>query len=172
MAGNLESNWENLFIFYANLSPVYVCSSLLTILALFFTWWFSTNIAKGHKDNEGRLKSSMRTQEFYRASIGSSENNMSQRRKVPTNIQDAPTQLTSDKVSDTSMMKHIKTIRQAEIEKQLTAGLSEQQLINEREMQASQLAAIYKLLKEKEDKFQIRSMDELQEQLRLYKSES
>lgn len=37
-------------------------------------------------------------------------------------------------------------------------------------MQASQLAAIYKLLKEKEDKFQIRSMDELQEQLRLYKS--
>lgn len=53
MAGGISSNWENLFIYYANLSPVYVCSSLFTVLALFFTWWFSTSMSKEEKDGLG-----------------------------------------------------------------------------------------------------------------------
>lgn len=65
---------------------------------------------------------------FLEKSEGSSvKGNVYQKNKVPTDG------LTSAKENDTSMMRHIKTIRQTEIEKQLTAGLSEQQLQDERE---------------------------------------
>ena len=35
-----SSNWENLSIYYANLSPVYLISCLFSLLAIFSTWWF------------------------------------------------------------------------------------------------------------------------------------
>lgn len=55
MAG-VATNWENLSIYYANLSPVYLCSTLFTILALFFTWWFSKNVSN-ESDSKVRKKS-------------------------------------------------------------------------------------------------------------------
>ena len=78
--------------------------------------------------------------------------------------------LVAEKLSnDHSIMRHVKSARQSAIEKQLAAGLSKEQLMKEKEVQATQLAAIFELLKEKEDQFHIRSMDELQEQLKLYR---
>lgn len=75
----------------------------------------------------------MKTQEgFSRTSAGlSTEEDLSHRKRIPINMQEAPNPF-ADKINDTSMMTHIKTIRQTEIEKQLTAGLSEQQLLDER----------------------------------------
>lgn len=38
--------------------------------------------------------------------------------------------------------------------------------------EAQQLAAIYQLLQEQEDKFQVNSMEELEDQMKLYRAEN
>ncbi|XP_049959359.1 uncharacterized protein LOC126475495 [Schistocerca serialis cubense] len=72
-------------------------------------------------------------------------------------------------VSKSGLLKKIKLARQEAIEQELAAGLTDQQLQQEKETEQAQLAAIFKLLQEQEEKFQVSSMEELQEQLKLYR---
>lgn len=166
-----SKNWENLYTFYLHLSPVYVCSSLFTCLALFWTWWSCQKTSCENssdfqdKPQDKTVKSSRNTNKLYFTStekcIAANEDDSDYESEQVAGI---------EALGEPSMMKHLKSARQMVIEKKLTAGLSKEQLQKEKETQASQLEAIYKLLKQKEEQFNIRSMDELQEQLKLYKS--
>ncbi|PNF32548.1 hypothetical protein B7P43_G02420 [Cryptotermes secundus] len=68
-----------------------------------------------------------------------------------------------------SILSQIKISRQKAIAEQLSAGLTEEQLQQEKETERKQLEAIFQLLKEQEDKFHVNSMEELEDQLRLYR---
>ncbi|XP_021932573.1 matrix-remodeling-associated protein 7 isoform X2 [Zootermopsis nevadensis] len=68
-----------------------------------------------------------------------------------------------------SILSQIKMSRQKAIVEQLSAGLTEEQLQQEKETERKQLEAIFQLLKEQEDKFHVNSMEELEDQLRLYR---
>lgn len=172
---DVSCNWENLSIYYTNLSPVYLCCSVFTALTLIFTWWFTSGSLCSHDANPLRKESSLIKENHSRTKTSQklSEDTVSVNPQYEDSTSwDSDTKArlaTAGLLRDHSTIKHIKSARQTAIEKQLTAGLSSEQLEKEREIQVSQLAAIYKLLKEKEDQFQIKSMDELQEQLRLYK---
>ncbi|KAJ1522705.1 hypothetical protein ONE63_001866 [Megalurothrips usitatus] len=169
-----STNWENLSIYYSNLSPVYICSSLFTIAALILTWWASihkTSSAKDADSEESENSSTASKEPLVIPARGKDSKRVQKECCEDDSIKAVAKRLAAEKfVEEHSVMKHIKSARQSAIEKQLSAGLSEEQLLKERETQASQLAAIYKLLKEKEDQFQITSMDELQDQLKLYRA--
>lgn len=68
-----------------------------------------------------------------------------------------------------SILSQIKMSRQKAIAEQLSAGLTEEQLQQEKETERKQLEAIFQLLKEQQDKFHVNSMEELEDQLRLYR---
>ncbi|KAK3909925.1 Matrix-remodeling-associated protein 7 [Frankliniella fusca] len=162
-----SSNWENLCTFYLHLSPIYVCSSLFTCLALFWTWWSSQ---KTSGDNKPSFQATKYQGTTAKSSRHKDKLNFNSSFKYPADDSVNESEEEANECNEKpSVMKHLKSARQQVIEKQLAAGLSKEQLEKEKETQASQLEAIYKLLKEKEDQFNIRSMDELQEQLKLYK---
>ncbi|PSN57641.1 hypothetical protein C0J52_05417 [Blattella germanica] len=69
-----------------------------------------------------------------------------------------------------SIVTQYKMTRQKVIAEQLSAGLTEEQLEEEKETEKKQLEAIFRLLKEQEDKFHVNSMEELESQLRLYRT--
>ncbi|KAJ9582288.1 hypothetical protein L9F63_003417 [Diploptera punctata] len=72
-------------------------------------------------------------------------------------------------IENESIVTHYKKFRQKAIAEQLSAGLTPEQLEEEKEMEKKQLEAILQLLKEQEDKFHVNSMEELEDQLRLYR---
>lgn len=85
-------------------------------------------------------------------------NHNNQQAKDPMEIKDSE-----------SILSRIKLSRQKAIAEQLSAGLTEEQLQQEKETERKQLEAIFQLLKEQQDKFHVNSMEELEDQLRLYR---
>ncbi|XP_039283676.1 matrix-remodeling-associated protein 7-like isoform X2 [Nilaparvata lugens] len=77
-----------------------------------------------------------------------------------------------DKDSNIEVRKEIfsqlKAVRQP-IVQQISSGLTEDQLKEEREAEAQQLAEIFQLLQNQEDKFNVSSMEELEDQMKLYR---
>lgn len=132
------SSWiDNFVVYYDNLSMYYVVSVVMSFVALYLAWWYSSYTQGTDVTSEHAL---------------SSENNPY-----------------DDGVSKSGLLKKIKLARQEAIEQELAAGLTDQQLQQERETEQAQLAAIFKLLQQQEEKFQVSSMEELQEQLKLYR---
>nr|CAD7393981.1 unnamed protein product [Timema cristinae] len=72
-------------------------------------------------------------------------------------------------VGESGILTQLKIARQEAIVQQLSAGMTEEQLEEEKEMEKQQLEAILQLLRQQEEKFQVGSMEELQDQLRLYR---
>lgn len=72
---------------------------------------------------------------------------------------------TTKELTDDSLQTQYKLARQKLVEQELTP----EQRYKEKEAEAQQLAVILKLLQEKSDTFQVASMDELEDQLRLYR---
>jgi CRISPR/Cas system CSM-associated protein Csm2 small subunit len=68
-----------------------------------------------------------------------------------------------------SILSQIKMSRHKAIAEELSSGLTEEQLQQEKETEKKQLEAIFQLLKEQQDKFNVNSMEELKDQLRLYR---
>lgn len=62
----------------------------------------------------------------------------------------------------------IKKVKQDVTTRKICETLSEEQIAEEKQRQRDQLAEIFKLMQEQEEKFGINSMDEIQEQMRLY----
>ncbi|XP_059155522.1 uncharacterized protein LOC131940751 [Physella acuta] len=62
----------------------------------------------------------------------------------------------------------IKRVQQSVATKSIAKNLTEEQLEEERKVQQKQLAEIYKLMQEQQDRFGIGSMEDMQEQMRLY----
>nr|CAD7405665.1 unnamed protein product [Timema poppensis] len=72
-------------------------------------------------------------------------------------------------VGESGILTKLKIARQEAIVQQLSAGMTEEQLEEEKEMEKQQLEAILQLLRQQEEKFQVGSMEELEDQLRLYR---
>ena len=62
----------------------------------------------------------------------------------------------------------IKRVQQKVATKSIAETLTEDQLREEREIQRQQLADIFRLMQEQQDRFGIGTMDDMQEQMRLY----
>ncbi|CAL1527480.1 unnamed protein product [Lymnaea stagnalis] len=62
----------------------------------------------------------------------------------------------------------IKRVQQSVATRTIAKNLTEEQLNEEREVQRKQLAEIFKLMQEQQDRFGIGSMDDMQEQMKLY----
>ncbi|KAI8794702.1 matrix-remodeling-associated protein 7 [Biomphalaria glabrata] len=62
----------------------------------------------------------------------------------------------------------IKRVQQTVATRSIAKRLTEEQLKEEREVQRKQLAEIFRLMQEQQDRFGIGSMDDMQEQMKLY----
>lgn len=62
----------------------------------------------------------------------------------------------------------VKRAQQRSLEKSIETEMSEEQRATEREIQSQQLAAIFKMMKEQEEKFGETTMDEIKDQMKLY----
>ncbi|GFN79848.1 matrix-remodeling-associated protein 7-like [Plakobranchus ocellatus] len=62
----------------------------------------------------------------------------------------------------------IKRVQQKVATKSIAESLTEEQLMEEREIQRRQLADIFRLMQEQQDRFGIGTMDDMQEQMKLY----
>ncbi|RUS82565.1 hypothetical protein EGW08_009695 [Elysia chlorotica] len=62
----------------------------------------------------------------------------------------------------------IKRVQQKVATKSIAKTLTEDQLKEEREIQREQLATIFRLMQEQQDRFGIGTMDDMQEQMKLY----
>ncbi|CAG5126505.1 unnamed protein product [Candidula unifasciata] len=61
-----------------------------------------------------------------------------------------------------------KRVQQSVATKTIEKSLTEQQLMEEKEIQRKQLAEIFRLMQEQEERFGIGSMDDMKEQMKLY----
>lgn len=125
-------------MYYDNLSVYYICTILLSFLAVFVTWWLLDSDRKHPEDDDNF------------------QNN--QQANDPVEINDSE-----------SILSQIKMSRHKAIAEELSSGLTEEQLQQEKETEKKQLEAIFQLLKEQQDKFNVNSMEELKDQLRLYR---
>ncbi|KDR12664.1 matrix-remodeling-associated protein 7 isoform X1 [Zootermopsis nevadensis] len=133
----MYSSWlSNFRVYCDNLSVYYICTILLSFLAVFLTWWL--------QDTERKYISD-------------------------TNYSNEQANDLLEMSNNESILSQIKMSRQKAIVEQLSAGLTEEQLQQEKETERKQLEAIFQLLKEQEDKFHVNSMEELEDQLRLYR---
>lgn len=62
----------------------------------------------------------------------------------------------------------IKKVKQKVATRKICEGLTKEQLAEERERQREQLSQIFKLMQEQKERFGINSMEEMQDQMRLY----
>lgn len=83
--------------------------------------------------------------------------------------------LDQDKVDVDKVMQYsqhlpgqVKRAQQRSLEKSIETEMSEEQRATEREIQSQQLAAIFKMMKEQEEKFGETTMDEIKDQMKLY----
>lgn len=53
--------------------------------------------------------------------------------------------------------------------KKIEEDMTEEQKANEREIQRQQMEAIFKLMEDQEEKFGVGTMDDMQEQMKLYR---
>lgn len=135
----MYTSWfSNFSVYYDNLSVYYICTILLSFLAVFVTWWLLDSDRKHPEDDDNF------------------QNN--QQANDPVEINDSE-----------SILSQIKMSRHKAIAEELSSGLTEEQLQQEKETEKKQLEAIFQLLKEQQDKFNVNSMEELKDQLRLYR---
>lgn len=75
-----------------------------------------------------------------------------------------------DKVMEYSqhLPGQVKKAQQRSLEKSIETEMSDEQRAAEREIQSQQLAAIFKMMKEQEEKFGETTMDEIKDQMKLY----
>ncbi len=62
----------------------------------------------------------------------------------------------------------VKRVKAKIAQKKLEEEMTEEQKLNEREVQREQLKSIFNLLKEQEDKFGIGSVDQMEQQMKMY----
>ncbi|KAG8295400.1 hypothetical protein J6590_081280 [Homalodisca vitripennis] len=70
---------------------------------------------------------------------------------------------------DDEIISKLKIGRQTLLAEKVAASLTEEQLLEEREVEKQQLEAIFQLLQSQQDKFQVASIEELENQLKLYR---
>ncbi|XP_046660262.1 matrix-remodeling-associated protein 7 [Homalodisca vitripennis] len=151
-----ESLLENLSIYNDSLSVYYLASVFISILSVVFAWWYHKyTIASNGKDKT----------------------------KMTTNCQNVvPQPSVNNEVSDFSegeeqdndhlddeIISKLKIGRQTLLAEKVAASLTEEQLLEEREVEKQQLEAIFQLLQSQQDKFQVASIEELENQLKLYR---
>lgn len=66
------------------------------------------------------------------------------------------------------IQSEIKKVKQGVTTRKICQDMSEDQMAEERQRQRDQLAEIFRLMQEQQDKFGINSMEEMQDQMRLY----
>jgi len=138
-----ESLLENLSIYRDNLSVYYVGSVFITFLSVVLTWWY-------HRYNINKIQAGDENQ-----------SSRSQCKDIP------PPE--SDEVRDAEIVTQLKLSKQSLLAEQVAATLTEDQLKEEREMEQQQLQVIFQLLQSQEDKFQVSSLEELHDQMKLYR---
>lgn len=153
---NEESWLENLSIYNDNLSVYYIGSIVISLVSVLLTWWY-------HRYEKNRRQSlisnsQLSREEDFADNFGEEEQNIT--------FSEEKTNLNESNIHTWSQ---IKAARQSAIVEQLTASLTDEQLQEERKIEAQQLEAIFQLLQNQEDKFHVGSMQELQDQLKLYR---
>ncbi|RZF39641.1 hypothetical protein LSTR_LSTR001162 [Laodelphax striatellus] len=135
---------ENFSIYSENLSVYYIICISLSVLSVVFTWYFHN---------------------FYTISSANRPNqreDMSKDEQRSDSLKDSNTEVRKE------IFSQLKAVRQP-IVQQISSGLTEDQLKEEREAEAQQLAEIFQLLQNQEDKFNVSSMEELEDQMKLYR---
>lgn len=151
-----EQSWlENLSIYNDNLSVYYIGSIIISLVSVLLTWWYH-RYEKNQRQN-ATLHSQLSGDENY-------ADNIHEEQCVTHSEEKA-----SVGESSIHTWSQIKAARHSAIVDQLTASLTDEQLQEERKIEAQQLEAIFKLLQNQEDKFQVGTMQELQDQLKLYR---
>ncbi|XP_022189711.1 matrix-remodeling-associated protein 7 [Nilaparvata lugens] len=137
---------ENFSIYSENLSIYYIICISLSVLSVVFTWYFH-NFYIFQGLNCADQKEDMSTDEGNSDSMKDKDSNIEVRKEI---------------------FSQLKAVRQP-IVQQISSGLTEDQLKEEREAEAQQLAEIFQLLQNQEDKFNVSSMEELEDQMKLYR---
>ncbi|KAL1128992.1 hypothetical protein AAG570_013524 [Ranatra chinensis] len=145
-----QAPWiENLTIYGDNLSAYYVVCALVSFLAVIFTWWTQRGLATDNKmTDQGDPVSS------------SSEESLTTQQESPDN-------------NEANLDENIKKLTKAErcaLLDEVAQTLSEDQIQQEKEMEKQQLENIFELLKQQQEKFQIESIEELEDQMKFYRA--
>uniref|UniRef100_A0A1B6LXW1 Matrix-remodeling-associated protein 7 helical domain-containing protein n=1 Tax=Graphocephala atropunctata TaxID=36148 RepID=A0A1B6LXW1_9HEMI len=148
-----ESLLENLSIYNDSLSIYYLGSVFVSILSVVFSWWYHKHIVSKVEtskiDGKRMIKKKEATQPSGSA-LGEDE-------------------LDCEETDGEEIISKIKLGRQTLLAEKVAATLTEEQLQEEREVEKQQLEAIFQLLQTQQEKFQVASIKELEDQLKLYR---
>ncbi|XP_054286729.1 matrix-remodeling-associated protein 7-like [Macrosteles quadrilineatus] len=142
-----DSILENLSIHNINLSVYYIASVLITVLSIIITWWYQ-------KYSSAKLEDSGVNSSISEGQIEEETSDLKESQRKDDSI-------------DENIMSHIK--KRHSLAEEVAANLTQQQLEEEMEVEKQQLEAIFQLLQNQQEKYQVSSMEELEDQLRLYR---
>ncbi|KAL0270802.1 UNVERIFIED_CONTAM: hypothetical protein PYX00_008094 [Menopon gallinae] len=156
-----EFEWpENLSIFFDNLCVYHVCFDLISFCMFIFTWWYCTSSNTG--PNVQEPIHDQRQHEVTKVDYGENEE------VEDTEKEEIQSGDTISDWCDDSILSNVRFMKQKALVQEMKSKLTEDELEEERKTEKMQLQKIFQLLQEQEDKFQMSSMEQLEDQLHLY----
>ncbi|KAK6617126.1 hypothetical protein RUM43_014728 [Polyplax serrata] len=150
---------ENFSIFIDNICIYHVFFDLISFCTIIFTWWFCKSQNAGVHDSSETNEEQV-TEESDSSTNVSAETELFEKYEDEYSLVDW---------NDDNILSNLKIIRQKALAKELQSKLSKDELEEEKKIEKMQLEKIFQLLQDQEEKFQMTSMEQLQDQLHLYR---
>ncbi|KAG7157706.1 matrix-remodeling-associated protein 7-like isoform X2 [Homarus americanus] len=156
-----EAWWESLEVSWNNTSFIFLASvalSMALVVASWMTWSSGDDLDLGHEDESERTKlqdvqevNSDQESEHEEPDEGKEEKSVEE-------VYGLNHQLTGE----------VKKVERRALERTVESQMTDEQRQAEREAQTEQLAAIFKMMQDQEDKFGQTTIDDIKDQMKLY----
>lgn len=164
MSGYVDSQtWEAWFESYEvswnNTSFIFVVSVLLSLAVVIATWMM--RIPNDDSDHKQEYNERMKLQDIQEAKAEEESDN---EEKEEINEKSTGNLLEFNHY----LPENVEKVQRRPSEKTIETQLSAEQIMAERKAQSEQLAAIFKMMQDQEEKFGETTIDEIKDQMKLY----
>lgn len=165
---------ESLFIMWENTSAVYVVSCIISVTSVLLAYYYTRNLSSEMSSATINAKTSSKS---LTAASGdkSTEDVLTDEMEGqrPGELGDGNSRLSgnrspSDYLLSEPIPPQFKKAKEKVMVRKLEAKLTEEQKVQERTAQRQQLAEIFKLVEQQREKYGIKTLDDIEEQMKLY----